>query len=330
MKKITASLAALLMVLAIYVPIVAAQDIPTVASVSGFGTPPVIETIFVLDDTGDLTHVVDGTQILPNPGSGITEVLTPFMKYAIVSDPNGIGDISKVEEYLTKADGVDTPLMTTTEVTDYTDAGVILSSALAQDIITQAEYDSAMFKLDPLKKNARMFEIENSLNNHDVPGVITVHFKAIDASGGTTFASEGFDYLSLKAFETDFTVINYEYILVGNEQYIAGDDVWGAPGPDGTDRNTIKNQGNIEFQLRVQADDMSNGQIPEQFIPATALSIELLGVHLYDLSTLQVIEEDPEFAMLQPCTPTQISFDITAPDGTSAGDYTGNLYLEIV
>ncbi|MGP8329412.1 MAG: hypothetical protein ACT6FF_03715 [Methanosarcinaceae archaeon] len=330
MKKITASLAAILMVLAICVPIVAAQDIPTVASVSGVGTPPVIETIFVLDDTGDLTHVVDGTQIMPNPGSGNTEVLTTFMKYVIVSDPNGIADISKVEEYMTKADGVDTSLMTTTEVTDYATAGAILGSALAQDIITQAEYDSAMFKLDPLKNNARMFGIENSLNNHDVPGVITVHFKAIDASGGTTFASEGFDYLSLKAFETDFTQIDYGMILVGNEQYIAGDDVWGAPGPDGTDRSTIKNQGNIEFQLRVQADDMSNGETPEQFIQATALSIELLGVHLYDLTSLQVIEDDPNFAMLQPCTPTQISFDITAPDGTSAGDYTGNVYLEIV
>lgn len=330
MKKITASLAALLMVLAICVPIVAAQDIPTVASVSGVGTPPIIETIFVLDDTGDLTHGTNGTQILPNPGSGDTEVLTTFMKYAIVSDPNGIADISKVEEYMTKADGVDTPLMTTIEVTDYAVAETILLSALNQDIITQAEYNSAMFKLDPAKNNARMFGIENSLTNCDKPGVITVHFKAIDASGGTTFASEGFDYLSIKAFETDFTEINYGSILVGNEQYIAGDDVFGAPGPDGTNRNTIKNQGNIEFQIRAQADDMSNGQTPEQFIQATALSIELLGVHLYDLSTLQVIEEGTNLAMLQPCTPTQISFDITAPDGTSAGSYTGNMFLEIV
>lgn len=151
MKKITATLAALLMVLAIYVPIVAAENIPTTAIVSSAGTPPVIETIFVLDDTGDQTHVEDGTQILPNPGSGGTEVLTTFKKYVIVSDPNGIDDISKVEEYMTKADGVDTPLMTTTEVTSFDNAKVILDSALAQDIITQAEYDSAIFKLDPLK-----------------------------------------------------------------------------------------------------------------------------------------------------------------------------------
>lgn len=175
-----------------------------------------------------------------------------------------------------------------------------------------------------------MFEIENSLNNHDVPGVITVHFKAIDSSGGTTIASEGFDYLSLKAFETDFTQINYGMILVGNEQYIAGDDVWNAPGPDGTDRNTIKNQGNIEFQLRVQADDMSNGETPEQFIPATALSIELLGVHIYDLSSPVVIQDGEKLAMLQPCTPTQISFDILAPGGTSAGTYNGQITLSIV
>ncbi|HUW66618.1 MAG TPA: hypothetical protein VMW20_01060 [Candidatus Nanoarchaeia archaeon] len=323
-KKITAIFAALIMVLAIYVPIVAAQDIPTEATVSGAGTPPVIEAIFVLDDSGDLTHVVPGTQILPNPGTGSDEVLTSFWKYAVVSDPNGINDIIKVEEYLTKVGGVDTPLMTTTQVTSYAEAQTILASALAQGVVTQAEYDSAIFKLDPLKLNAKMYKIENSLNNHDMPGEILVHFKAIDKSGGTTIASEGFDYLSIKAIETDFTGINYGSILVGTEQYIAGDDIWAAPGPDGTNRNTIKNQGNIELQIAVVADDMSNGLVPEQFIDASALSIELLGEHVYDLSTSKTL-----MGMLQPCTPTQISFDIVAPEGTSAGMYNGNINILI-
>jgi len=325
MNKILAMLTAMLMVLAMYVPMAAAQDIPTTAMVSGAGTPPVIECIFVLDDTGDAAHVTPGTQILPNPGSGADEVLTSFWKYVIVSDPNGINDISKVEEYLTKADGVDTPLLTTTEVTDYMKALGILASALAQNVITQAEFDSAEFKLDPVKNNARMFKIENSLDNHDMPGAITVHFKAIDASGGTTFATETFDYLPLKAFETDFGSVDYGTILVGIQQYVAGDDVWAVPGPDGANRNTIKNQGNVEFKISASATDMSNGQTPAQYIHADALSIELLGVHLYDLSSPVVID-----AMLQPCTPTQISFDITAPSGTSAGTYNGQITLSIV
>jgi len=325
MNKILAMLTAMLMVLAMYVPMVAAQDIPTTALVSGAGTPPVIECIFVLDDTGDPTHVTPGTQILPNPGSEADEVLTSFWKYVVVSDPNGISDISKVEEYLTKADGVDTPLLTTTEVTNYTEALATLNSALTQNVTTQAEYDSAKFKLDPLKKNARMFKIQNSLDNHDKPGVVVVHFKAIDKSGGTTIVSEGFDYLALKAFETDFSKINYGTIMIGVEQYIAGDDVWAMPGPDGTNRMTIKNQGNIEFQISALASDLSNGATPEQFIPANALSIELLSEHVYDLSTTKVLN-----GMLQPCTPTQISFDITAPEGTSAGTYNGLITLSIV
>lgn len=341
MNKILAMLTAMLMVLAMYVPMVAAQDIPTKALVSGAGTPPVIECIFVLNDTGDPTHGTFGTAILPNPGSGLDEVLTSFWKYVIVSDPNGINDISKVEEWLTKADGVDTPLLTTTEVTDYTEALTILASALTQNVITQSEYDSAEFKLDPAKKDARMFRIENSLNNHDKPGEIKVHFKAIDKSGGTTFATEGFDYLALKAFETDFQLIDYGTIMIGVEQYIAGDDVWNATGPSGDNRNTIKNQGNVEFQISAHATDMSNGASPAQYIYADALSIELLGVHIYDLSSPVVIEQHanpdatPEpilenLAMLQPCTPTQISFDITAPDGTSAGTYNGQMTLSIV
>ncbi|TFH38529.1 MAG: hypothetical protein E4G94_12175 [ANME-2 cluster archaeon] len=324
-KKITAIFAALIMVLAIYVPIVAAQDIPTTASVTGAGTPPVIETIFVLDDNGDTTHVTPGTQILPVPGSGANEVQTTFWKYAIVTDGNGIADITKVEEYLTKADGVDTPLVTTTQVTEYTEAMGILNRALAQDVITQAEYDSAKFKLDPTKLSAKMYKIENSLCNCDEPGVITVHFKAIDKSGLTTFATEGFDLLSIMAFETDFDGIDYGTILVGVEQYIAGDDVWAMPGPSGENLNTIKNQGNTQFQISVQASDLSNGETPAQYIDAEHLSVELLGEHVYDLSTVKVLA-----GYLQPCTPTQMSFDITAPDGTSAGSYSGAVYLTIV
>ncbi len=325
MKKITATFAALLMVLAIYVPMGAAQNIPTTASVTGAGTPPVIETIFVLDDSGDAAHVTPGTQILPTPGSGANAVQTTFWKYAVVTDGNGIADIIKVEEWLTKADGVDTALVTTTEVTNYNEAMGILDSALAQDVITQAEYDSAKFKLDPAKLSAKMYKVQNSLDNCDKPGVITVHFKAIDKSGLTTFETEGFDLLSIMAFETDFTGINYGTILVGVEQYIAGDDVWGMPGPSGENLNTIKNQGNTEFQISVQASDLSNGETPAQYISAECLSVELLGEHVYDLSTAKVLA-----GMLQPCTPTQISFDITAPEGTSAGSYAGDVYLTIV
>jgi hypothetical protein len=325
MKKILATLATLVMVMAIYVPMASALNIPTTAIVSGAGTPPVIESIFVLNDNGDPTHVTNGTQILPNPGSGATEVLTTFWKYVIVSDPNGASDISKVEEWLTKADGVDTALVTTTEVTIYTDAVAILDSALAQNVITLAEYNSGKFKLDPAKNSAKMFKVENSLNNHDKPGVITVHFKAIDKSGGTTFLTEGFDLLALKAFETDFTAIDYGSILVNIEQYVAGDDSWAVPGPDGTNRNTIKNQGNVEFQISALANALSNGATPAQYIQPSALSIELLGEHVWDLSTTQVL-----LGKLQPCTPTQISFDIKAPIGTSAGTYNGQMTLKIV
>jgi len=325
MKKMLATLVALALVFTIYVPMVSAQNIPTTASVVGNGQAPIVETIFVLDDNGDLAHVTPGTQILPSAGQGAVDVNTYFMKYAIVSDPNGNADLFKVEEYLTKADGVDTPLVTTTEVISYTEAVAILDSALLQGVITQAEYNSAKYKLDPVKNLAKMYKVENSLNNHDQPGVVTVHFKAIDKSGLTTITSEGFDLLAIKAFETDFQAINYGNILVGTEQYIAGDDSWAVPGPDGTNRNTIKNQGNVPFQLAVQGTALSNGATPTQYIQASQLSIELLGQHVYGLASAVTLD-----GYLMPCTPTQISFDITAPLGTSAGNYNGNLYLTIV
>jgi hypothetical protein len=326
MNKILAILAALALVFTLFVPMAAAQNIPTSAVVSGAGTPPVIETIFVLNDNGDPlpNHGTFGTQIMPTPGSGALDVNTYFMKYVIVSDPNGATDISKVEEWLTKADGVDTPLVTTTEVLVYPDEVAILDDALAQNVINVTEYNSAKFKLDPAKNSARMFKVQNSVNNHDKPGQITVHFKAIDKSGGTAFLTEEFTLRELKAFETDFTQINYQTILVNVEQYIAGDDYWAVPGLDGTMRNTVKNQGNVEFQISAQASAMSNGATPAQYIQPAALSIELLGEHIWDLTAEKTL-----IGKLQPCTPTQISFDIKAPEGTSAGTYSGTLSLKV-
>lgn len=333
MNKILATLAAFAMIMAIYVPIISAQPFVTSATVAGSnGGVPVIENIFVLDDNGDPIppHGTFGTEIMPNPGVGAQETLYPFWKYVVVkgAGPNDAATISIVEEWLSKADGTDTPLVTTTEVTDYSEVMAIITDAYNQNVITLAEFTQIQFQLDPNKKVARMFKVRNTVSNHDTPGIWTVHFKAKTSAGATGFGSETFCVMELKAFETDFEAIEYGNVQNNKETYVAGDDIWNALGPDGLMRNTIKNQGNVPMNLDVVASPMAEqypqAGAPIQYIQPSALSVELLGVHLYDLTSVRTLANP-----LQVCTPTQISFDILTPDGTSAGSYQGTIYLTI-
>ncbi len=52
----------------------------------------------MLSDTGDMTYVEYGTQILSEPDTGNDDVLTYLNCYAVVSDPNNIEDIQKKKE----------------------------------------------------------------------------------------------------------------------------------------------------------------------------------------------------------------------------------------
>jgi hypothetical protein len=342
-KKTTALLVALAMVLANLplaaagAPLGGAQSVVVNAELSPSGNPPAIEKIFVLDrnSTGDLTetgdelHLIPGTQILPNPGVGMSEVETHFWKFVIVSDPNGRDDIATVYEKLLDLDGI-TPMTSEVIATDITNTPAqdeALLAALNAGLITQAEYDECVWMLDPLKQQARIYVVENTLTNHDEPGDYTVYFKAVDTSGGFVEGTGQFQYLAIKALELDFSTINYGPITIGVPKWVAGDDVWGT-----ADRPTLKNQGNIPFQVAVNASDLIGINPPQQIIPAEALSVELLGQHVLSagqggpgLATPIILD-----GYLKPCTPTQISFDIVAPVGSSANTYAGDVHIEIV
>jgi hypothetical protein len=332
MKKILATLAAFAMIMAIYVPMVTAQNIPTEAVITQGGSPPVIEKIFVLPDSADPLHVIPGTQILPNPGTGNTENNTAFWKYAVVSDPNGKADIGAVFEYLINTTGIQGAEKTTTAITVQSEWEAILLDALNQKVITQAEYDDLLWKLDPLKLQATMFKVQNTLTNHDLPGVYTVKIKATDNGGATSIATAPFDYVALKALELDFSDINYGPISVNSPKWVAGNPVF-TVGGDG--KPTLKNQGNTPLQVKINASDLVSSVTTDltygQKILAEYLSVELLGQHVNN-----ILENGPGLktpvvldGFLQPCTPTQISFDIRAPIGTGSGTYKGSMTIVI-
>ncbi|ABE51327.1 hypothetical protein [Methanococcoides burtonii] len=310
----------------ITVPFATADEVDVTATISSAGNPPVIESMFVMDmvnaqynESGDLDHLEAGTQIMPNPGAACDEVITDFYKFIVVSDPNGMQDIVEVYEKLFgTTDAQLGPEVTCADITNTADQDAALLAALEMGLITQAEYDNLLWMLDPLKQQAKMFKVANTLTNHDEPGNYSVYFKAVDTGGAYMIGYTYFDYMALKAIELDFTQVNYGPIMVNVEKWVAGDENWLTP-----EKPTIKNQGNQPLQITVDATDLIGTNLG-QSIGAEALSVELLGEHVYDLSSPVTLQ-----GFLMPCTPTQISFDITAPVGTAADSYTGDIAITI-
>ena len=335
MNKITTMLVAFAMVATMFAPVVSAQDINVNASVSSSGTPPSIDYQWALSvNDGSIIPGDDGTtsdmktQVMPIAGSGITVSEKHFKKYVVVSDPNGIDDIAVVFEQLRDPAGVligSEVLATdiTNDVPQWTEA---INQAYVNNLITLADRDDMLDRLRSVKAGLKIYVVDNCLTNHDEPGDYQVYFKVVDKGSGfeensNTTNSIGLllvEYLSLKAYETDFTAINYGPVVVNSRKVIAGDEDWNT-----ADRPTIKNQGNIPVCMQISATDLTGKESPQQTIPATALSVHLLGYDLDSLSNeLQTLPN-----ALQPCTPTQIDFDITAPYGTSSNSYIGSVTL---
>jgi hypothetical protein len=313
MNKINSMLVALVMIMGVFAPLISADTVTTEAVLVPGTSEPIIDEMFVFDEDGNCV-------VTPNPGTGMDEVCTLFYKYAIVSDPNGISDIATVFEQLRDPNG--NPLSTETQMTDITSEGeviTVLDDALACGMINQTEYDEYVWGLDPLKAQFKMFKIVNQLNNHNTPGDYIVYFKVVDNQGGFSEDTCTFVYESLDAMEIDFDNVNYGAIEVGVEKWVAGDIVFGT-----SDRPTIKNQGNVDIQIMVLGDDLTGVNSPSQTIDASALSVEFMGQHEYDISSWVTLD-----GVLTPCTPDQISFDINAPTGTTSNEYVGSLSIVI-
>lgn len=342
MKKIFAILVASIMVATMFAPTALAQDIDVEAAVSNAGSPPVINYQWALSVNETDMSIVPGddlvphsdtkTQVMPIAGDGLTVSEKHFKKYAVVSHPNGIAYIATVYEQLRNQTGVamgPEVVMTdiTSDVTQWTNA---INQAYLMNLISEPAKIDMLDLLRSDKGGYRIFVIDNYLTNHDTPGDYQVYFKVVDNGGAylenTNVTAGGpgallVEYMSLKAFQTDFGSINYGTIIVNTNKQIAGDEDWSTPL-----RPTIKNQGNVPVQMNVSASNLTGENAPSQTIPATALSAHLLS---HDISSLSIAPQTFNNPIM-PCTPTQIDFDITAPFGTSANTYTGTLTLEMV
>ncbi|AKB30390.1 hypothetical protein MSSAC_4082 [Methanosarcina siciliae C2J] len=323
MQKIMRALG-MLLILVVSTSLAVGQEAQTDASVNvsaqvggTTGDAPFIEKMFVLADDDLLTN---GTQVMPIPGVGDEKSYKDFDKYVIVSDPNGIADIVRVYEKLFYPDGTLVSSETTcTDITSNPEAyTAALDDALEAGLISSDEYEDYIYGLNDAKRQLKIFTVENSLSSCDPAGSYEVYFKVVDNYGLYYEDRTNFDYLALKAIGLDFSEINYGSVTVNVEKWVSGDEDWETPA-----KPTIKNEGNDPLQISVQGNEMIGDNL-QQTLSADALSVELLGEHVYGLDQPVILE-----GFLQPCTPTQISFDIKPPLGTAADTYRGTVVIKI-
>jgi hypothetical protein len=337
MKRILATLVVCAMLMAVYAPAVMAQDISINVVVGSSGLPPVINYQFALSVNQTTGGIVPGddnppyadtiTDVRPIPGSGLAESSKHFKKYIVVSSPAGITDIATVYERLLNQTGGAIPGKPEVVATDITSNVAEYTAAINQaynvNLITLADKTEMLYGLQSSKALYRIFVVDNYLTNHDTPGDYQVYFKVVSNSGPFTENNANrliVRYMPLRAFELDFNVIEYGTIIINQRKVISGDDNWATP-----NRPTIKNQGNVDITMQASASNLVGTVPPIQTIPASALSVHLLGFDINSLSNTPQRLESP----LVPCTPTQIDFDITAPLGISSNTYQGNLTLEM-
>jgi len=338
MNKILATLVACAMLMAIYAPAVMADTI-TIGAVVGTNNavPPVINYQFALSLNGngsiipgdDNPPYVDSiTDVKPILGKGLAESNKYFRKYAVVSDPNGISNVAAVYEQL--RDQADQPMagygeVTMTDITaDVPQWTAAINQAYLINVISAADRDEMLYGLQAVKGQYKIYAIDNHLTNHNTPGDYNVYMKVV-TNTGTYATNDGkrllVRYMSYKGFELDFTSVDYGSVIINQKKLVSGDENWATPL-----RPTIKNQGNVNIQMKVLASDLVGSSYPVQKIPASALSVHLLGFDINQLSNNYQVLINP----LVPCTPTQIDFDITAPIGTMTNTYSGTFTIAMV
>jgi len=322
-KIVLVALVAIMMVAVTMVPVVA-EDATTQAQVTGSGTPPVFEEKFELNDDGDILHGTAGTQVMPVP-DGIKEVCV----YAVARDPNGAADINRIWITVDNPDGDEVANGDTlnAEITElsYADTCIATQAAVDQNLMTsarKAEIDGHVYASE-----WRMWQFCFELSNCDISGAYTVNANANDNAGGTGTYVNTFDYLSIKELALDFSAINYGEIVPGVKQIVSGDPNFGTAPP------TVRNRANDPFKLQISATDMT-GADPNNVILATNLDAHVYGV---DDSGSAIDEEmnldyDPGVIfnpIIDTCATETIDFSLLQ-DLICADTYTGLITLEPV
>lgn len=324
-KIVLVTLVAMMMMVVTMMPAVAVPA-TTQAQVTGSGTPPVFEEKFELNDDGDPTHVIAGTQVLPVP-DGIKEVCV----YVVARDPNGAADINRIWISVVNQNGAEIAngdTLNPGEITELTHAETCVATQAAVDQDLMGSARKTVIDDHVYASEWRMWKFCFDMGNCYISGDYEVTAIANDNAGGSGTIVNTFEYISIKELAVDFTTIDYGEIVPGVKQIVSGDPNFGTAPP------TVRNRANDPFKLQISATDMQ-GINANNKIFATNLDAHVYGK---DASGGSAIDEELNLdyapgilfsPIIDTCATETIDFSLL--QGIICSDtYTGTITLEAV
>ena len=302
----------------------------TEAVVVAAGKPPIIKAKWEWSPNDDPAR--PGIQIWPNPAGptpadpGETEIWV----WAMVSDPNGIGDITGVYFKVFEPGGDactepgpcgDCPEPNIEKVqvhmTRETDWETAKSYGVNTGQITPAQ--AAEFDEELEKHHAEMWVGSWVYKVHQPAGHYCIEVTAVDQAGNKTKLANCILIESIVVLALDFDKVDFGEIVPRAEKWVMGNETF-SPG-DG--RPSVWNQGNDPASLRIHFTEMvgaQEGKVIDEF------NVQLLGERV----DLKASEWYTLKGPILTCIPAQIDFSIHPPVFLPADTYSGAVHFEVV
>lgn len=319
MKKVLSTIGILVLVISMLVSAgpVLGQEVSTSANVDAAGSEPIIKAKWECAANDDPDR--PGIQIFPNPAGpmpgegGETEVCV----YAVVTDPNGIGDITGVYFKVFHPDGTEKLQVHMVKVEDPAEIEWAKMDAVDTGQLTleqAAELDEEIDKNDAeMWVGCWIYEI------HQPAGEYCIEVSGVDQFGNITKMMNCIYIESIVVLALDFSSVNFGAIVPRAEKWVMGNDVF----DPGDGRPTVWNQGNDLASLMVHSDPMVGVAEGKEI---TTFDVQLLEEEVVYEACDWVCLTGP----LEPCTPTQIDFSIHPPEFLPMDVYEGAMHFEIV
>ena len=264
-------------------PVVSADTTVTtglVADTSG-GNPPIVKAKWEANYVSAANRytdasTADGAQIMP---SGLYQVNKAISICAVVTDPDGLADVTNVYADVFYPVGVE--LGESHEALE-DQSGLGCGELMQEDSLTKLSKTAGIElfcnKVRTLNENLPTFNTgydyaeicgeegelqkdtaavycgQKNLSYEDPSGDYKVWAVAVDQAGKQGLLENHFTYQPLTAFETDFDSIAYGSVRLNTHKIISGDKTW-APGVTGN-KASVRNIGNTRLAMKVWQNDM--------------------------------------------------------------------------
>jgi len=236
--------------------------------------------------TPDDDDTTPGVQIDPNPGDNVTVNIS-----AVVSDSNGWEDINTVAAVITGP-------------------GTVADSPVTLNLVS---HDTT----------TATFNGTFNMSFYYANGSYSVNVTATDMGGLAGSGTENFTYKSCIGLSIDAAAINFGTVDPGENSSIPGDENYEEGSMNGM---TIRNIGNVEIDLNIEASDMAmsgssgTGTIANDNIycgfTAGDYGLNLGSPTSYDLN----LDAGAESYNL-------VNFRLHVPTGTAVGNYSGDITM---